>query len=107
MLITRLDAFHPAGDGVFCTLWLSKQGPARYVDRLLATGWEVDVYEEEVGPLSDAQWQFLVGGYWPLVPTSTLLEWFPKVPAADVDGEEVFEPQGIAPRHEGTEKRSS
>lgn len=96
MLITRLDAIHPAGDGVLCVFFAVERLATThvYASRLRDCGWEVDVYREDVGPLSDQQWRFLHDGYWPLVPTCTLLEWFPKYSAPTVDGDEVFVPKG-------------
>lgn len=97
MLITRLDAMHPAGDGAFCRFFFAGPdvpGPRTTAARLATNGWEVDVYPEELGPLNGYQQMRLMDEVWPLMPTSTLLEWIASPSQADVDGDEIFEPGG-------------
>lgn len=93
MLIYRLDAFHPAGDGVFCSFAEHKiRADHHWIVRLRNSGWEVDVYAEDIPSLVRKQAIFLFQGHWPLLPTSTILSWYPAYPSPLIDGEDVFEP---------------
>lgn len=95
MLILRLDALHPAGDGVFCLFFhpdRDRTARAR-AEGLQICGWEVDLYEEDLGPLDVDRRHFLLQNAWPQLPTSQLLEWFPLYLPAEIDAEEVYEMQ--------------
>ena len=94
MLIIRLDAMHPAGDGVFCEFFAQELYARVRADGLRTCGWEVDIYGEDLGPLSDGQRCFLMQNAWPLLHTGALLDWYPQAPAADVNGDDVFVPPG-------------
>lgn len=97
MLITRLDAMHPAGDGVFCEFFRGILNARLRADALRVCGWEVDIYDEELGPLGDDQQCFLLQNGWPLLPTSSILEWFPMYLPVEVNAEQIFEVQQGGP----------
>lgn len=94
MLIYRLDAFHPAGDGVFCCFTkglIHRDHP--WLRRLRIGGWELDFYIEDIPSLESAQFLYLCDGFWPLLPTSTILSWYPAYQSPPIDGEDIFEPK--------------
>lgn len=93
MILTRLDALHPIGDGVFCQFFTAGSPDARALAECLrVSGWEVDLYDEELGPLEHGVACFLTQGFWPQVPTSQILGWFPLYLPEDVNPDLVVEP---------------
>lgn len=92
MVITRLDALHPAGDGCFCQFFAGKTDrPRLAADCLRVCGWEVDVYEEELGPMGREHVAFLTQGLWPQLPTTAILEWFPLYLPEEVNPDQAVE----------------
>lgn len=92
MILTRLDAIHQA-DGAFCRFFFAGDdvpGKHGVAEELVRNGWDVDLYDEDVGAIDASQQLRLMGEAWPLAATSTLLEWINRPPKPSDDGA-VFE----------------
>lgn len=59
-------------EGMLTLFAVSDHYREQLVRRLADAGWEYDVYQEEVGELSEAQRELLVVCPWPVFPTAQL-----------------------------------